>query len=93
MPDNSQESLGEKLDEFVQEDNGGFSATRLALLLWAGGVFVVWAYESLRKGDILALNGDVATILGILMSGKVVQKFGEKPAADDPAKPAAGQGA
>jgi len=45
---------------FLQEDNGNFSATRLAFLLW------------------------------IIGTGKVVQKFGEKPGEKSDDKPAAG---
>jgi hypothetical protein len=65
--------------EFFQEDNGGFSATRLAFLLWVIGVLVVWIIESLSSKTLEHIDPTVTTILGILMTGKVVQKFGEKP--------------
>ena len=70
--------LRAKLLEFLQEDDGSFSATRLAFLLWVVGVLVVWVFESIRLNALQSLSGDVTTIIGILMTGKVVQKFGEK---------------
>ena len=73
-----------KLSEFLQEDNGGFSATRLAFLLWAVGVLVVWIIESLSSKSLERIDPTVTTILGILMTGKVVQKFGEKPCDSGP---------
>lgn len=70
----------DRLLEFVEENNGSLSATRLAFLLWVIGVLVVWIVDSLRSGTPQSVTGDVATIIGILMTGKVVQKFGEEPA-------------
>lgn len=81
MAQGDAEAIGNRLAQFVQEDNGDFSATRLAFLLWTVGALVVWVYQSLHSGSPQGLSADVVTILGILMTGKVVQKFGEKPAA------------
>lgn len=68
-----------KILEFLQEDNGGFSAGRLAFLLWIAGVLVVWLITSIKSSSLQAIPDSVATVIGILMTGKVVQKFGEKP--------------
>ncbi len=70
-----------KLLEFLQEDNGGFSSTRLAFLLWVFGVLVVWIIASVTSQPmtLARIDPSVTTVLGILMTGKVVQKFGEKP--------------
>jgi hypothetical protein len=70
-----------RLPEFLQEDDGGFSATRLAFLLWVGGVLIVWIIDSLSSKTLERIDPTVTTIIGILMTGKVVQKFGEKPCA------------
>jgi hypothetical protein len=67
--------------QFLQGDNGDFSSSRLAFLLWAIGVLIVWCVSSFKKGSLVCIPDSVSTILGILMTGKVVQKFGEKPAA------------
>jgi hypothetical protein len=74
--------------EFLQEDNGGLSSTRLAFLLWVVGVLVVWIVGSLKAGELQSIDNSIITILGILMGGKVVQKFGEKPDVR-PSRPAA----
>lgn len=66
-----------KLSSFLEDNSGGFSATRLAFLLWALGVLAVWIYSSIKNNSLQAIDGSVTTILGILMTGKVVQRFGE----------------
>lgn len=68
-----------KLYEFFQEDNGHLSSTRLAFLFWTIGVLVVWSISSLRGTGLAELPESIEIIIGLLMSGKVVQKFGEKP--------------
>ena len=67
-----------KILEFLQEDNGGFSASRLAFLLWIVGVLMVWLMTSVKSGSLQEIPDSVATVMGILMTGKVVQKCGEK---------------
>ena len=70
-----------RLTEFLQEDNGGLSSTRLLFLVWGLGGFIVWTLLSLRMVPpafaILPLEyvGVVLSLGGV----KVVQKFGEKP--------------
>jgi hypothetical protein len=63
---------------FLDKGKSEPSATRLAFLLWAIGVLIVWACVSLATKSLLALPESVVTILGILMGGKAVQRFGEK---------------
>ena len=81
--------LMNKLAEFLQEDNGGFSSTRLAFLLWVVGSLIVWIFASFSSQpmSLAKIDPSVITVLGILMTGKVVQKFGEKP--EPPAMPPA----
>lgn len=64
----------------ILEDNaGGFSSTRLAFLLWVVGALAVWMHASWKTAEIAALPESIVTILGVLMTGKAVQRFGEKP--------------
>lgn len=81
-----------KIEEFLQEENGGFSSTRLALLLWTVGVLVIWIVNSARSGTLQPIDSSVITIMGILMGGKVVQKFGEKPDSAGGASKSGGKG-
>ncbi|MDR3563583.1 MAG: hypothetical protein P4N59_19415 [Negativicutes bacterium] len=63
---------------FLQEADGGFSATRLGFLLWVIGTIIVWAVCSIKTATLLEIPSSVQVIIGILMTGKVVQKYGEK---------------
>lgn len=67
-----------KLQQFFQEDNHNFSSARLGFLLWVVGTLVVWIINSLNCGKLQDVPESVAVILGILMTGKVAQKFGEE---------------
>ena len=64
--------------EILEDNSGGLSATRLAFLLWAVGVLVAWSIVSVRSGTLQPIDGSVQAILAILMTGKVVQRFGER---------------
>jgi hypothetical protein len=66
-----------KLTEFFKESNGTFSATRLAFLTWAFGVLIVWGIPSVRSGELKEIPDTVVAVIGMLMTGKVVQKFSE----------------
>jgi xanthosine utilization system XapX-like protein len=63
---------------FLSERTGKLSASRLLLLLWGVGVLVVWVINSLLTRQLQAIPESVVTILGILVGGKTVQRFGEK---------------
>lgn len=65
-----------KIQQFFQDGNGQYSATRLAFLLWIIGTFVVSAYVAVTSNDhTFQVDKSVMTLLGILMTGKVVQSF------------------
>ncbi len=67
------------VSEFFQEDNGGFSSTRLVMFVWGVGTFVVWVISTANNGwKMQEIDTSIQVILGIVMSGKVAQKFGEQ---------------
>jgi len=68
-----------KLSSFLEDNSGGFSATRLAFLLWVVGVLAVWICSSIENNNLAKIDNSVVTVIGILMTGKMVQRFGEKP--------------
>jgi hypothetical protein len=78
--------------DFLKDNSGGLSATRLAFLLWVIGVLVAWCIVSVKGGSLQAIDPSVQTVLAILMTGKVVQRFGEKPEVpkDEPKEAPAG---
>ena len=69
-----------KIFEFFKEDNGKFSAIRLALIIWTLGVFVVIVHSIWINQDISNSPSfdTMITIMAMLMGGKVIQKFGEE---------------
>ncbi len=69
-----------KTTGFLQDDNGNLSSMRLAFLLWVVGVGVllIWGVASLKAGELKIIPDSVTTIIGVLMGGKVMQKFGEQ---------------
>ena len=67
-----------RLAEFLEAPDGSFSATRLAFLAWALGVLVVWISVSFARNSLQPINPSVTYVLGILMTGKVIQRFREK---------------
>lgn len=67
------------LSEFVKEKaTNKLSASRLLLLLWGIGVLIIWAITSLKTGVLATIPDSVVTVLGIVVGGKTIQRFGEK---------------
>lgn len=81
--------MSSKPTGFLQDDNGNLSSMRLAFLLWVVGVLVIWGVASLKAGELKMIPDSVTTIVGVLMGGKVMQKFGEQssPKLADHAQP------
>jgi len=67
------------LKGILEDNSGGASSTRILMLVWGVGVFVVWAYISLHTGVMVVLPETVITVLLGTSAMKVVQRFGEKP--------------
>jgi hypothetical protein len=67
-----------KFGQFLQEANGQYSATRLSFLAWVFGVLIVWSSGSFYNKKMLEVPSSVEIIIGILMTGKVAQKFKEE---------------
>lgn len=63
-----------KLAEFLQEDNGNFSANRLALLIWTIGLTSAWFISSYRHGYLADIPDKVIGVTALFVTGKVVQK-------------------
>ena len=69
-----------KILEFLQEDSGALSSTRLLFLIWGIGGFVLWVLVSLRltPPGFAPLSWEYIGVVLSLGGVKVVQKFGEK---------------
>ena len=67
-----------RLLQIFEEANGRLSSTRIAFVLWSLIILGVWTVLSLRNGQMQAFDMSIVSMLGIMLTGKVVQKFGEK---------------
>ena len=67
-----------KLRQFITEDNGNLSSTRLLFLVWGFTLLGIWAYLSIAKGAIQPIDVTVVGAFSSLGLVKTVQKFGEK---------------
>jgi len=62
---------------FLQEKEGVLSSTRLAFILWVAAVLIVWVVVSVKALALQAIPESVIIVIFTLMTGKVIQKFGE----------------
>lgn len=67
-----------RLAEFLQDADGALSSTRLAFLAWVFGILGAWGFSSVQAAALQPVPDSVLGLLGLLMTGKVVQSFGEK---------------
>lgn len=68
-----------RLAEFFQEANGDFSSIRLLAIVWVLGIFVVWAFVTIRTRVCLTISAEILAFASSLVLYKVGQKWGEKP--------------
>jgi hypothetical protein len=61
----------------LNDKDGKQSSMRLAMLAWAGAVLVAWLWTSYTQNQLVDIPQSVLTIVGVFVSGKVVQRFGE----------------
>lgn len=55
----------------------------MAFLAWIFGVLIGWEYDTVRHDYKMAeIPQSVQTLIAVLMTGKVVQKFHEEPSTD-----------
>lgn len=59
------------------DHEGKTSTMRMAMLLFAGCVFVTWSIISIKEGYMVDLNPETKEILMYLLAGKVGQSFAE----------------
>lgn len=61
------------MNGFLQDGNGDKSSTRLGVLVWVAGVFIVWAAICLTKGELVEIPASIGGILAAMMTAKVFQ--------------------
>lgn len=70
--------------QIFQDENGRISSARVLMIVGAGLILSVWSFLSIKNGIMIDIPLGVQTIFGILILGKVTQKFMEKN--DEPPK-------
>lgn len=65
--------------QFFQDGDGDFSSMRLVVILWALGILVMWMFCCFFQRQLVVLPESVIAALGILITGKAVQKKIEQP--------------
>ena len=71
----------------LQDNGGGISSQRVLLLVWCAVLIVVWCVVAIKTKTIPDIPAGVLTLSGIIIGGKVLQRFGEQP--EPPPAPAA----
>jgi len=63
----------------ILEDNaGGFSSIRLLMLVWATVLITTWVVVAIYTRTIPDIPPGVLAFTGMVVGGKVVQRYGEK---------------
>lgn len=64
----------ERILEFLQETNGGFSSTRLAFLAATFTIISIWAASSIINKQMADIPDGVYIFWGALLTSKVAQR-------------------
>lgn len=67
---------------FLKDDTGALSSTRLAFLLWMIGILVMWIYVCINQKTLVALDPTLIGVMGVFMTGKVIQSKVESEPTD-----------
>lgn len=66
-----------RIFEFLQDDTGLLSATRLAFLTTVFSVLTAWLLQCFTEKKVVPIDQSVIYLVGVLMVGKVSQSFSE----------------
>ena len=77
LPSSTNVSHPSGVGSFIREESGKLSSSRLLLMVWGGGVFLIWAIASLMQQSLQSIPESVITVIGICVGAKTVQRFGE----------------
>jgi preprotein translocase subunit SecD len=63
----------------IEDNSGGLSSIRAAMLAWLAALGATWVFVAIATRSLPDIPAGVLTFTGMLVGGKVVQRFGEKP--------------
>jgi hypothetical protein len=67
------------LKSILEDNAGGLSSIRLLMIAWALAVMVTWCVVAISTKTIPDIPTGVLTFTGMIVGGKVAQRFGEQP--------------
>jgi hypothetical protein len=70
-------AVSQGIGSFIRDRDGKVSSSRLLLITWGVGTFVIWAISSYQTKVLQALPDSIVTVIGILAGSKAIQRFGE----------------
>lgn len=68
------------LVSMFSDSSDGISTMRVLLTLWTLGIMAAWLAVALGTHTIPDIPSGVLALTGMLVGGKVIQRFGEEPA-------------
>ena len=71
------------ISSIIQDNAGGLSSIRILMLLWGGGVFLVWLISTIigmihGLNTLTTIQQEIVEILVGIIGIKTIQRFGEK---------------
>jgi hypothetical protein len=73
-----------RLLELIEEENGRLSSSRVSYLAVIFGVLGGWITLSMKAGQLLDIPLGLGTFVAVVITGKVVQRFGEVHPSTEP---------
>jgi hypothetical protein len=76
--------MKEFLKSILEDNEGGLSSSRVAMLTWGVGTFLVWSVISFVKMEVLSIPESVLVVVLTTLGMKIAQRvWGEKSNSDD----------
>jgi len=70
-------------DILREKKSGKLSSTRLVFVFWGLGSLIAWLAVSYNSRSLVEFPQSVITLLGLLVGGKAIQRFGENESLSD----------
>lgn len=67
------------LKSLLEDNSGGLSSCRVVMLVWTMALFGTWVTVAYKTKSLPDVPTGVLTLTGMILGGKVVQRFGETP--------------
>jgi hypothetical protein len=69
----------DSLRSILEDNAGGLSSIRVLMLCWSVAVIGAWVFVAITTRALPDIPSGVITFTGMVIGGKVAQRFGEQP--------------